>query len=143
MRLIRLPTRFPAQHPVRKLVASAVIAVLATAVILALRYTPGINRPIVAADDVMYDSLYRLRTPEDRTSGDVVIVAVDQKALDEMKQGKCDVGDKYTWPWRRDFWAVLIAYLQKHGARAVAFDVIFNDPSVLSDRFDDDKNFAD
>lgn len=138
---MRLPTRLPAHHPSQKWTAAVVITVLATATATALRYAPGSRRFIGSADDLMYDALYHLRTPEDRQGGDVVILAIDEKALKEVNEGL--LGKRIGWPWPRTTWAMLLPYLERQGAKAVVFDVLFSEGSIWDTMLDDDKALAD
>src|SRR5687767_15913752 len=85
---MRLPTRIHTQHPARKFAAGAVVALLVTGLAVAARYVPGLSTAVRMADNVFYDTMYRLRPVTDRTNGPVVIVAVDQKSLDAMDQAK-------------------------------------------------------
>src|SRR5688500_13074406 len=134
---MRLPRRVPTTHPSRKIAAAVLLAAVAAALALGARHAPGLSVAIVKANEVMYDTLYRLRPIEDRTNGSVVIVAVDQKSLDAMDQAK-----GFGWPWPREFWGNLVTYFEKCGARAVVFDVVFSEKSVHADEFDDDTNFG-
>lgn len=56
---------------------------------------------------------------------DIVLVAIDQKSLEEME------AEAGSWPWPRGVHAELIANLQMHAPRAIAFDILFNE----ADRF--------
>jgi adenylate cyclase len=57
------------------------------------------------------------RTPPD----DIVLVAIDQKSLEEME------ADAGSWPWPRAVHAELIANLETFEPRAIAFDILFNE----------------
>ena len=138
---MRIPLRIPAQSRARKLIASVAIAALASGLALAARYAPYASIPLSKLDDLLYDSLYRLRPAEDRTGGPVVIVAVDDKSLQELRDN--GIGKtSYGWPWPRQFWGYMAQYLDKCGARAVAFDVLFNEPSVFNHFDSDDMKLA-
>ena len=91
-------------------------------------------------DDLLYDSFYRLRPVEDQTNGPVVIVAADDKSLADLKKG---IGKtSYGWPWPRQFWGLVPGYARKCGAKAVAFDIVFSEPSVFNSWSGDDGAFA-
>ena len=62
----------------------------------------------------------RLRPAESQTDGNVVIVAVDQRSLDAV-----DKQFHYGWPWPRELLGHILTYLDKAGAKAVAFDMLF------------------
>ena len=138
---MKLPSRLPVQHPGRKVGAAVVVAILAAAVAWGVAVTPGVRVPVDKADDVFYDSFYRLR-PVQRLGDDasVVIVAVDQKSLDAVNQ--MNDGNGFGWPWPRTFWGSLVQYFDAAGARAVVFDILFTERSVYVNEFDDDHEFA-
>src|SRR3954453_6543841 len=125
---MRLPTRLPAHHLAQKWIAATVMAVIVGFIAVAARSAPGLRTATAAADDVLYDALYHWRTPEDRINGNVVILAVDEKALKELNEGL--LGRRIGWPWPRTTWALLLPYLDRHGAKAVVFDVLFDEVSV-------------
>lgn len=57
-----------------------------------------------------------------REDNSVVMVAIDQNSLTYFqKQGQ-------SWPWPREFYAVMVRYLHKAGAKVIAFDVEFSQP---------------
>ena len=55
----------------------------------------------------------------------VVLVAIDQGSIDFYSQDPFGI----TWPWPRSLYARAIDYLTAAGARAVAVDLIFSEPS--------------
>ena len=61
------------------------------------------------------------RTP----SPDVKVVLLDQASLD---WGSNVMG--WAWPWPREAYAPLLDFCRRGGARVVAFDVLFTEPSV-------------
>jgi adenylate cyclase len=138
---MRLPLKLSPQGPGRKTVAAVLIALAATGLSLAARYAPGVSVAMSKLDYLLYDSLYHLRPVQDQAKGPVVIVAVDDKSLDELSHN--GIGKTtYGWPWPRLFWGVMVSYLNKCGAKAVAFDLVFTEPSVYNAGDNDDLNFA-
>lgn len=134
---MRLPTQLSVQHPLLKVVAACLIALMATALAAGLRDTEEVRQ----LDAVIYDNIYYSRVPEDRSRGDIVIVAVDDRSLDEMNRGI--LADSFGWPWPRMAWALLIPYLERCGAKVLAFDMIFSEVSVYQRALSDDDVFAD
>lgn len=65
-----------------------------------------------------------LARPGPQTS-EIVLVLLDQKSLD---WGQNDNG--LSWPWPREPYALLLDFCTRAGVRAVAFDVIYSEPSV-------------
>lgn len=74
-------------------------------------------------DLMALDALFRWRGPEARPD-ELVVVAVDETSMQEIGQ---------RWPWRRDVHARLIDALSEAGARLIAFDIYFGDPSENPD----------
>ncbi|HEY2587857.1 MAG TPA: adenylate/guanylate cyclase domain-containing protein [Tepidisphaeraceae bacterium] len=138
---MRLPLKLSPQGPGRKTVAAALIALAATGLALAARYGPGVSLALSKLDYLLYDSLYHLRPVQDQTNGPVVIVGVDDKSLDALSHN--GIGKTtYGWPWPREFWGMMVDYFGRCGARAVAFDLIFTEPSPYNASSDDDGAFA-
>jgi adenylate cyclase len=77
----------------------------------------------------------KLKDVRFRTRGDVepdkrvVIVAIDEKSINELGR----------WPWDRKVIARLIENLNLYGAKTIAFDIIFSEPSNMAS----DKALAD
>ncbi|GHV77183.1 adenylate/guanylate cyclase domain-containing protein [Spirochaetia bacterium] len=60
-----------------------------------------------------------------RTSDDIIVVLLDQPSIDWAAEER-----GWGWPWPRQAYAELVHYMNTGGASAVAFDVIFSEPSV-------------
>eukprot|EP01035_Chromulina_nebulosa_P038078 gene38078-51429_t len=99
--------------PRRLLVEWLAASTLATALALALLYSGASAR----LDNVAYDAALRAmpRAADPR----ILIVAIDDRALLELG----------AWPWSRRTHAALVGRLSAAGARAVAYDVLFIEPS--------------
>ncbi len=61
------------------------------------------------------------RTP----SADVKVVLLDQASLD---WGSKEMG--WSWPWPREVYAPLLDFCRRGGAKVVAFDILFTEPSL-------------
>ena len=84
-----------------------------TALLALLTATPATER----LDLWLYDTLIqqsRLPPPDDLT-----LVVIDEKSLDRLGR----------WPWPRQYHATLIDRLDQAGARTIAFDILFTEPS--------------
>jgi len=79
-----------------------------------------------------YDAFSRHLNPVG-TSGNVVIVQVDQQSIDALSE------QGITWPWPRQIYAPIIEYLSE--ADAVLIDILFTEPSSYGQ--EDDSIFAD
>ena len=69
-------------------------------------------------------------------SDEIVLVLVDQKSLNYAASER-----GWTWPWPREAYAEIVDFFSGGGAKSVAFDMLFTEPSSYGDV--DDKKFAD
>ncbi|MBN1594327.1 adenylate/guanylate cyclase domain-containing protein [candidate division FCPU426 bacterium] len=75
----------------------------------------------ITYENKMLDFRFMLREPAGPSLQDkIVIVAIDDQTLNTLK---------LRWPWPRSVFARAIDNLSKAGARVVAFDMIFSEPS--------------
>ncbi|MDR2517317.1 MAG: adenylate/guanylate cyclase domain-containing protein [Spirochaetaceae bacterium] len=72
-----------------------------------------------------YDFRVRLLAGMRRPSDDIRVVLLDQASIDWANAER-----GWSWPWPRKAYAEFVDYMDIGGARAVAFDVIFSEPSV-------------
>lgn len=68
------------------------------------------------------DARFRGR-PSVAAGKDIVIAVIDEKSLDEIGR----------WPWPRTTIARLVDVLTSYGARVIAFDIVFSEPSLHSE----------
>lgn len=134
---MRIPLRLSSQSPARKILAAVVVAAAAMGLLMILRYLPGTSNPLGKLDNVLYDSMYGLRTPQNRLDGDIVIVAVDDRSTREMSDLM-----NYGWPWPRVYWGLIAQYVSRCGARAVGIDLLFTEKSRYTQEAPDDEDFA-
>lgn len=124
----------------RRLIPALLIAVATALLTLAWTAVPWLNLPIRRLNETLYDTAYQYRRVEPQRDAEVVIVAIDNKALaaiDELYQKG--------WPWPRKYYGVMADYLLNDcGARAVVFDMLFEQRAVNRDKpeEDDDAVFA-
>ena len=126
----------------RRWIAAIVIGTLVAGLVLSARLTKAVRVPILKLDDVLYDSMYHLRPVERNRTQDVVILAVDQAALDRINTA---AGYERGWPWPRKYWGSVVEYLiEDCKAKAVVFDMLFTERSVNpgEDNKSDDEHFA-
>ena len=69
-------------------------------------------------------------------SDEIVLVLVDQKSLNYAASER-----GWTWPWPREAYAEIVDFFSSGGAKSVAFDMLFTEPSSYGDV--DDKKFED
>jgi adenylate cyclase len=70
-----------------------------------------------------------------RTTDNIRLILVDQNSLDWAKEE-----NGLSWPWPREVYNAIISFCQRSGAKALAFDVLFTEPSKYG--VDDDLAFA-
>jgi adenylate cyclase len=69
------------------------------------------------------------------TTDRIRLILLDQNSLD---WGKNENG--LSWPWPREVYSAIIEFCKRSGAKSLAFDVIFSEPSVYG--VEDDQQFA-
>ena len=70
-----------------------------------------------------------------KATSNICLILLDQKSLDWAKEVNA-----LTWPWPREAYGAIVNYCKRNGAKAVAFDVLFTDPSKYG--VDDDAAFG-
>ncbi len=109
-----------------KLLTSVVAPLLALGVTLLFRLTPAGEIFALKAGDLQRQLF------ADRMGADprIVLVEVDQTSLDHFER------DNIAFPWPRSLYNPLIGYCIKGGARAVLFDILFNNLSPYGEETD-------
>jgi adenylate cyclase len=85
-----------------------------------------------------YPWLWRVRAlaqPSPATD-QIKLIMLDQNSLDWGKNE-----NSWSWPWPREVYGVLLDFCKRAGARTVAFDVLFTEPSVYG--VNDDQALGD
>ncbi|GEM_PF-389832 len=103
---------------------STILTILVTGVILIAFF---ISPPIQSGDLDMRDILFQIRGEIDMSESDIVIVEMSQQADAEIP---------YKYPWPSYIYAKLIENLNLAGARAIAFDVLFDQADLYDARND-------
>jgi len=65
----------------------------------------------------------------------VRLILIDQKSLDWAEET-----NRLSWPWPREIYATLLSFCRRSGAKAVAFDLVFSEPSKWG--VEDDEAFG-
>ncbi len=73
----------------------------------------------------MYDNLCRLSASSSRTPEEIALVVVDQGSLDDASR---ELG--INWPWPRQMYFPILQLCVLGGARAIAFDILYTEPSA-------------
>lgn len=81
-------------------------------------------------DNALGDLLVREQAASRVPPDDIVVVAIDQKSLEELNE---EAGQ---WPWPRVVHAELLDLLKPHAPRAVVFDLMFNEADTFQPESD-------
>jgi class 3 adenylate cyclase len=109
------------QREIPKIAAAFIIAVLVFTVSALLMAAGALNFP----EYKTYDFRARLLAGQTRPSDDIILILLTQDSLDWAQRER-----GWGWPWPRKAYAELIEYLDAGGAKSLAFDVLFTEPSV-------------
>jgi adenylate cyclase len=60
-----------------------------------------------------------------KATDDIRLILLDQGSLDWAKNE-----NGWNWPWPREIYSAILNYCRRNGAKAVAFDVLFTEPSI-------------
>lgn len=96
------------------------IALCSAAVVMALTAT-GSTRGL---ENLTLDLRFRLFPDTASASRDIVIIAVDDASMESL--------DWLGWPWPRQIWSDMTAFLFSQGAEVVYFDITFSTSSTFS-----------
>ncbi|MEZ6016549.1 MAG: adenylate/guanylate cyclase domain-containing protein [Planctomycetota bacterium] len=112
----------------RNLKGLLAVAAGATALLLTLHGLGLIERLELITLDARYTSGVGRSAPRE----DVVIAWIDQESMDYMDE------NGFSFPWPRSVYEAVLGYLNEGGARAVAFDLLFDQRGLA----EDDEQFA-
>lgn len=104
----------------RKLLRGAVIG-LATALAVLAFWGAGL---LETPEAKTWDWRAKHLAAPGTATGDIVLVLLDQNSLDWALEE-----NGLTWPWPREIYAAIVDYCRRSGARGIAFDVLFTEPS--------------
>ncbi len=121
----------PTRAARRRLVRGAFVGLSASIVALALWYSGA----LAAFEYRTWDWRARLLAPSIEPSRNVVQVYIDEYSLGHLRESS-----GISWPWPREAYALLTRFFERAGAKVVAFDIIFSDPSFAG--VHDDRAFA-
>jgi adenylate cyclase len=82
-----------------------------------------------------YDFRVKLFADSSKPSDDIIVILLDQYSIDWASRER-----GWGWPWPRKAYAEIVDFMNLGGAKSVAFDVIFSEPSLYGS--DDDDAFV-
>ncbi len=128
-----------ALNPKRTLIG-ALIGLVAGVAAVGLGYTPLFE----TWERRTLDLRSRVFADARRADPRIVAVVIDQRSIDVVAASRQEGGLDVGWPWPRDFYAAIVEFLMRSGARAVAFDLILSERSIYTrlEVADDDREFA-
>ncbi|MDR2193992.1 MAG: adenylate/guanylate cyclase domain-containing protein [Treponema sp.] len=115
----------------RKSLAFAVIVVAVFSIITAFQFL----KVFEYLEFKTYDLRVNLFAASAKPSDDIIVILLDQDSLDWGRAEK-----SWGFPWPRSAWAEFVDYMNAAGAKSVAFDLLFTEPSVYGNA--DDEAFA-
>ena len=116
---------------VRRMAQGALVGLAAAALAAAL----GLSGALDGFEGRSFDARVRLLARPAETSGRVALILLDQQSLD---WGKDENG--LSWPWPREVYTYIVNFCRRAGVRALAFDVLYSEPSTYG--VYDDRAFA-
>ena len=116
----RLETTLASMSSIR--VRWALIAVLILVSAVKIYSTEDQSRLVGSS----YDTLTRSRVLVPTVDPALLIVDIDEASLAKMS------ADYGRWPWPRDTLASVLDFLERNGAQAIVFDILFADKDVLN-----------
>jgi adenylate cyclase len=72
-----------------------------------------------------YDLRVKVFAHSSKPSDDIIVVLLDQESIDWASEKR-----GWGWPWPRKAYAEFVDYMNLAGAKSVAFDVLFSEPSI-------------
>ncbi len=114
-----------------KLLVAVIIGILAWALVLIFYW----GKLLESYELKAYDQLCRLHAAKIPAPDEVALIVVDQGSLQAaQRQG-------INWPWPRQMYTPIVQFCASAGARAIAFDVLFTEPSAYG--VEDDRILAE
>jgi adenylate cyclase len=111
-----------------RLAALALVPLAAAALAAGAARLPGVDLLALKSGD----ALRRALADPGRADRRIVLVEVDQASLDHFER------DNIPFPWPRSLYDPLLAHCANGGAKAVLFDVLFNNRSPWGEETDDE-----
>jgi len=106
-----------------KPIIALIITILVFLVIMGLHLPGAFNY----LEYLTYDVRVRFwaNTSFSRASDEIIVIQVDQESLSWAQRER-----GWGWPWPRQAYAEVVDYMNASGAKSIAFDLIFSEPSV-------------
>ncbi len=113
----------------RKILLGIIAGVLPFLLVVPLGFTGRLD----GLESTLLDWRYRFVNPAHDHSKEVIILDLDEATLSAYKKDK-RFG---RWPWKRDVWAPILAYVADGAPRMIFFDIMFTEASPEDDSLAD------
>ena len=100
-----------------------------------LAFIPYIFGYLDSWEEDTWDWRAKLMMKPGKATDDIVLILLDPKSLE---WGRQESG--VNWPWPREMYGAIVDFCRRSGVKALAFDVLFEDPSGYG--VEDDRNFG-
>jgi len=107
-------------HTLNRILRGALVAAAGAVLAVSL----WLSGALTVFEAKTWDWRQRLMAEPSEATDDVVLILLDQDSLDWAEEE-----NGLTWPWPREVYAVIVSFCRRAGARAVAFDVLYSEPS--------------
>ena len=107
----------------KKLIAGTLVGGTVCLLALALHWSGWLS----IAELKTLDHRFHRYADATKAGHDIVLVAVDEASLETYGR----------WPWPRDRHGYVVHYLKQAGAKAVVFDILFLEPDLAAEEFDE------
>ncbi|MDR1863092.1 MAG: adenylate/guanylate cyclase domain-containing protein [Treponema sp.] len=101
---------------------AAVLIIVSVFLIVSLSFISGL---FGYPEYKLYDFRVNIFARSRRPSEDIIVALLDQRSIDWALKER-----GWGWPWPRKAYAEFTEYMRLGGAKSVAFDVLFSEPSV-------------
>ncbi len=103
----------------RKIITIVLISLVASVLVYLLQLYPPVKIFVLKGDDLQF----RLFAKPARADPRIILINVDQASLDHFEK------DNIPFPWPRSLYNPIIEYSTAGGAKAVIFDILYNNES--------------
>lgn len=133
----------------KKLLLPFVLTICVAVIPLGLFFGDAFHKGELA----VYDAFCVRNIEQTQTSDRVALILIDTKSIEwgveyyrhfekltdsqDMSDSEFSADTTYLWPWKRDVYDRIIAFLAEGGARVVAFDFVFDSPHNSGDMASD------
>ncbi len=107
----------------------SVIIIISVSLVVTLLHFSGL---FAFLENKTFDSRTKFAAPYSYPSQDICFITVDQESINWARR---EMG--WGWPWPRAALGDIVKYMNIGNAEAIAFDVLFTEPSVYGDADDD------